>query len=85
MQDRTIKIYSTPACHFCHEAKGYFAEKGVSFEEINVVGNLEKISELRKISGGSSVPVIVIGDYVLVGWNKDKFDAAYEEIFSGVT
>lgn len=74
-----VEIFSTPSCHFCNDAKAYFKEKGISFLEINTVGNPEAISELRKISGGMAVPVIKVGDKVIVGWDQEAFDAAYQE------
>lgn len=72
-----VKIFSTPSCHFCNDAKAYFKEKGIPFLEINTVGNPEAISELRKISGAMAVPVIVVGDTVILGWDKGMFDDAY--------
>ena len=77
MLEKVIKIYSTPTCHFCHQAKDYFAEKKIPYVEINVVGNSKQISDLQEISGQRGVPVIILGDEVLVGWNREQFDATY--------
>lgn len=77
MTDKPIvKIYSTPSCRYCSDAKDYFVLKGINYEDINLVGNLEKIVEVKKISGGSSVPVITINDTVIVGFDKEKINAA---------
>ncbi len=67
-----VTIYSTPTCHFCHMAKDFFAEKGVSFEDFNVSTDLEKRKEMVDKSGQMGVPVIVIEDKVVVGFNKPK-------------
>ena len=67
-----VTIYSTPTCHFCHMAKDFFAEKGVSFEDFNVSTDLEKRKEMVERSGQMGVPVIVIEDKVVVGFNKPK-------------
>lgn len=67
-----VTVYSTPTCHFCHMAKDYFAENGVLFEDFNVSTDLEKRKEMVEKSGQMGVPVIVIEDQVVVGFNKPK-------------
>ena len=69
---KKITIYSTPSCHFCHMAKDYFKEKNVEFEDFNVAENLEKRKEMLEKSGQMGVPVIVIGNDLIVGFNKPK-------------
>lgn len=69
-----ITIYSTPTCHFCHLAKEYFKSKGWEYEEVNVAGNVEKQKELVAKSGQFGVPVILIGDKMIVGFDRPKID-----------
>ncbi len=67
-----VIIYSTPTCHFCHMAKDFFQEKGVEFEDFNVSSDLEKRKEMVDKSGQMGVPVIVIKDQVIVGFDKPR-------------
>jgi len=67
-----IIIYSTPTCHFCHMAKDFFTEKGIAYEDFNVSTDLEKRKEMMDKSGQMGVPVIVIKDQLIVGFNKPK-------------
>ena len=67
-----VTVYSTPTCHFCHMAKDFFKEKNVEFEDFNVAENLEKRKEMMDKSGQMGVPVIIIGDQIIVGFNKPK-------------
>ena len=67
-----VTIYSTPTCHFCHMAKDYFTSKGVAYEDFDVSSNLEKRKEMVDKSGQMGVPVIVMGDKLVVGFNKSK-------------
>ncbi len=69
---KKVTIYSTPTCHFCHIAKDFFKEKGVAFTDYNVGIDLEKRREMVEISGQMGVPVIVIEDQFIVGFNKPK-------------
>ncbi|MEK7588802.1 MAG: glutaredoxin family protein [Patescibacteria group bacterium] len=69
---QNVTIYSTDTCHFCHMAKDFFAEKNVPFTDFNVGTDVEKRKEMVEKSGQMGVPVIVIGESVIVGFNKPK-------------
>ncbi len=73
---KNITIYSTPVCHFCHMAKDYLTSKNIPFNDINVVGNPEKIKEMIDKSGQRGVPVIDIDGKILVGFDQEQLDAA---------
>ncbi len=72
----TVKVYSTPSCPYCHKAKDYLKEKGVEFEDINVAEDTDKQQEMIKLSGQMGVPVIAIGEEVIVGFDQAKMDEA---------
>jgi len=67
-----VTVYSTPTCHFCHMAKDFFVEKGVVFEDFDVATDLERRKEMVEKSGQMGVPVIEIGDKIVVGFNKPR-------------
>ena len=69
---KTVTIYSTPTCHFCHAAKDFFTEHGVNFTDHNVASDLEKRKEMIQKSGQMGVPVIYIGDDLVVGFDEAK-------------
>ena len=69
---RNVTIYSTPSCHFCHLAKDFFKEKNVPYTEYNVASDLEKRKEMMQKSGQMGVPVIIIDNEIIVGFNKPK-------------
>ena len=71
-QQKEVTIYSTASCHFCHMAKDFFEEKGVKFTDYNVGENLEKRKEMIDMTGQMGVPVIRIGDDVIVGFEEGK-------------
>jgi glutaredoxin 3 len=68
----TVKVFSTPSCHFCHMAKEFFKEKGVAYEDFDVATDQTKRKEMIQMSGQMGVPVIIIGNNVIVGFNKPK-------------
>ena len=72
---KDVKIYSTPTCHFCQMSKDFFKENGIEYTEYNVQSDLEKRQEMIQKSGQMGVPVIYIGDDLVVGFDKDKLSA----------
>lgn len=69
---QNVTIYSTPSCHFCHMAKDFFKEKNIAFTDHNVAADSEKRKEMIEKSGQMGVPVIIIGNDLIVGFNKPK-------------
>lgn len=69
---KPVTIYSTPTCHFCHMAKDYFTENKVAFTDYDVAHDLAKRQEMIQKSGQMGVPVIMIGDEIVVGFDKEK-------------
>jgi glutaredoxin-like YruB-family protein len=76
MADKQVAIYSTPTCPYCKKAKDYFTEKGISYTDYNVAQDRDKAKEMIQKSGQMGVPVILIGDTVIVGFNQAKVEEA---------
>jgi glutaredoxin 3 len=70
--EKEVFIYSTPSCHFCHAAKEYFTANNIKFTDYNVAQDLEKRKEMIEMTGQMGVPVIHIGDDVVVGFDQKK-------------
>ncbi len=69
---KSVTIYSTPVCHYCHMAKDFFADNNIAFTEYDVASDLEKRKEMVDMTGQMGVPVIRIEDDVVVGFDEGK-------------
>ena len=67
-----VTIYTTPTCHFCHAAKDFFSTHNVAFTDYNVATDLEKRREMIQKSGQMGVPVITIGEKLIVGYDEER-------------
>ena len=74
MADKKVVIYSTPTCPFCKRAKEYLSRKGISYVEHNVAQDRDKAKEMTQKSGQMAVPVIIIDDEIVVGFNQSRLD-----------
>ena len=70
--DKTVTIYSTPTCHFCHMTKDFLKEKGIAFTDFDVASNIEKRQEMIQKSGQMGVPVIFVGDEMIIGFDQER-------------
>jgi glutaredoxin 3 len=69
---QNVTIYTTPTCHFCQMAKEFFAEKNVQYTAYDVTVDPGKREEMIQMTGQLGVPVIVIGEQVMVGFDRAK-------------
>ena len=73
----TIKVYALSTCPYCRMTRRYLDENDIEYEatEVDLLEGEEKdaaVAEVKRISGGASFPVVVIGDEVIVGFNKAR-------------
>ncbi|HEY4515703.1 MAG TPA: glutaredoxin domain-containing protein [Candidatus Paceibacterota bacterium] len=69
---KTVKIYSTPTCHFCAMAKEFLTASNIPFENIDVASDIEARKDMVQKSGQLGVPVIQIDNDIIIGFQKEK-------------
>lgn len=72
-----VKVYALSTCPYCRMTRKYLDESGVEYEavEVDKLEGQERedtVAEVRRVSGGASFPVVIIGDEVVVGFNKAR-------------
>ncbi len=80
MTDTQVTVYSTTWCAFCKAAKQYFASKNIPFKEVDVEQDVAAGQKIVDETGQMGVPVIRIGEYVIVGFDRPRIDAALAEL-----
>jgi glutaredoxin-like YruB-family protein len=75
LADKKVVIYSMPTCPNCKRAKDYFSRNGIAYTNIDVAHDKSAAKEMIQKSGQLGVPVILIDDQVIVGFNQSKLDA----------
>lgn len=60
---KSVEIYTSPMCGYCHAAKRLLTQKGVEFTEIDVWATPERKPEMiQRANGGRTVPQIFVGE-----------------------
>ena len=76
--DKEVIIYSTPTCHFCQTTKDFLKENNIAFTDYDVSTDQEKRQEMIEKSGQMGVPVIFIGEEMIIGYDEDKLKQLLE-------
>ena len=63
-----ITIYTTAWCGYCRAAKQLLEDRGLDYEEIGVDDDPRFRERLRELTGGWTVPQILIGDEPVGGY-----------------
>lgn len=74
-----IRLYALSTCPYCRMTKRFLDDHGVSYKmtEVDLLEGDEKqavVDEVKSLSGGTSFPVVVADDTVIVGFNKSKLN-----------
>jgi len=69
-----VKIYTTPTCGYCHQAKRFLSQRGVDFIEYDVSRNRAAAEEMVSLTGQMGVPVIVVDGEVIIGFDRARLE-----------
>ncbi len=71
-----IKIYTTPTCPWCKKTKEFLKQNKIKYSEIDVSSDQKAAQEIVRKSGQMGVPVIEIGDRIIVGFDEQELKKA---------
>ncbi len=74
-----VVVYGTETCPYCARARAYLNERQVAFGDFDVAKSDKGKQDFARL-GGKAVPVILIGNRQLVGFDKDAIDAALDQL-----
>ena len=73
-----VKLYSSPDCGpVCDSARALLNQRGIPFAEISI-SDTTQVEELKRISGGTNVPVMLVGRSVQKGFQENSYHGALD-------
>ena len=66
-----VVLYATSWCGYCKMAREFFAANGIHYIEQDIEQSSVALQQHKKL-GGNGVPLIVVGDDVVKGWNEQS-------------
>jgi glutaredoxin len=78
MRESPVTLYSHPDCkEHCQMARNTLNKRGIPFREVNVETQ-ETQDELKRVSGGINVPVLVVGGQVETAISAQAYERALD-------
>jgi len=71
---KKVVIFTTPTCSWCRRLKDYLRRNRVKFKEIDVSRNADAARDIVRRTGQMGVPVALIDNVPVVGFDKPKID-----------
>lgn len=75
-RSKGVVMYSTSWCGYCKKAALHFRKKNIPFTEHDIEKSEQAAREYRQLNG-RGVPIILIGDQRMNGFNATAFDRIY--------
>jgi glutaredoxin 3 len=72
-------LYVKPGCPWCRVAEDYLDKHGYNYKQVDVRRDPVAFDELRRISGQTFAPTLVIGDLVLPDFGPDELEDFLKE------
>lgn len=69
-----VVLFSTPSCTWCRVAKDYLKQKEIPFKNIDVSRDVSAARDMVRRTGQMGVPVVLINNRPVVGFDKSKID-----------
>ena len=70
--NKKVSIYTTATCVYCKMAKEFFQKNNVEYTEYDVASDDAKRQEMIDKTGQMGVPVIMVDDEMIVGFDQAK-------------
>ncbi|MBW3003891.1 glutaredoxin family protein [Candidatus Woesearchaeota archaeon] len=67
-----VIVFTTPTCPYCKMAKEFLTENKIEYEERDVSVDQEAAKEMIEKSGQQGVPVILVDEEVVVGFDEPR-------------
>lgn len=75
-QSKTVVMYSTSWCGYCKKAALHFTKNKIPFTEHDIEKSEKAAKEYKKLNG-RGVPIILIGNQRMNGFEAQSFDRLY--------
>jgi glutaredoxin len=78
MKRNPVTVYVAENCAPCESARELLARRGVPYTERNAQGNRDEAEAVKKLTGSTEVPVLVVGERSVKGWDESSWSAALD-------
>jgi arsenate reductase-like glutaredoxin family protein len=79
MKRHPITLFTSPNCgELCANGRALLSRRGIPFSERDAESTREDAERVKALIGGLQVPVLLVGDRALKGYNEETWNAALD-------
>jgi glutaredoxin len=79
MKRNPVTLYTAPSCgEACTSGRELLSKRGIPFAERDAASNAQAQEALKKLVGGLEVPVLVVGESSIKGYEQGQWAAALD-------
>lgn len=71
-----VILYGTQRCSYCIKARRFLQDRQVPFADLDIEKSPQAAAELQALGQSRSVPVLLVGKRLIVGFNPQAFEDA---------
>ncbi|MGE5320609.1 MAG: glutaredoxin domain-containing protein [Hyphomicrobiaceae bacterium] len=77
-ENHPVTLYTSACGPLCDQARQLLSQRGVPFNSKDLRASPEAQAELKKLTGGTNVPVLVVGSDKIDGFEAGQWQAALD-------
>lgn len=82
--DKNVIIYTTKWCPYCKKLRNYLEENHIDYEDRDIESNNLEINRLYKSINKNTIPIIVLKEKILIGFDEEQLNYFYKNIAAEV-
>jgi glutaredoxin len=75
----TIRLFIKPTCPWCRKAMAWLDERGLKYEQLDVIADSAANTEMVNLSGQRFVPVIDVDGKILADFGPEELAAFWKQ------
>ena len=79
MTTPNFKLYIKTYCPWCYSAEAYLRQHNFQYEAVDVSKDAAAFAELKRVSGQTYAPTLVVGELVLPDFDTEELEDFLEE------
>jgi glutaredoxin 3 len=69
---KTVTVYTKIPCPYCEHAKKFLKARDIPFNLIDLTDKPDEMARIKKQTGWSTVPIILVGEKLIGGFSDMK-------------
>jgi len=80
VKPKRIRLFIKPYCGWCHKAIRWLDQRGIDYEEVDVMADEAAYDEMIRLSGQELAPVIEVDGEILADFGPEQLETFWNKL-----